>query len=172
MSETAKIVLLGAELLTILSAFAVTLYPNILYASVALLFCFLGVAVMFLFAGADFLAGAQVIVYVGGVTILILFAIMLTHWLYQVRLKDLRRNLIVPTIVCALGLLPFLYRATQQLARQIESTPPQNLQAFQVAPKTAIIGEALLNQYLLPFEAITILLLGALVGAVWIARPR
>lgn len=172
MSETAKILLVGAEVMTILSAFAVALYPNILYASVALLFAFLGVAVMFLFAGADFLAGAQVVIYVGGVTILILFAIMLTHWLYQVKLKDVRRNLVVPILVCALGLLPFLYRATQQLAQRIQATPPQNLQAFQATPKTAVIGEALLNQYLLPFEAITILLLGALVGAVWIARPR
>jgi len=49
---------------------------------------------------------------------------------------------------------------------------PEALEKFSSTPKTALIGQALLGSYLLPFEAITILLLGAMVGAVWLARPE
>jgi NADH-quinone oxidoreductase subunit J len=171
MSPGIKIVLFLFELMTVGSAFLVALQPNILFASVALLFTFLGVAVMFICAGADFIAGTQVIVYVGGVTILILFAIMLTQWMYQMKLRDVGNKVVVPV---ALGALVFvvLFKWLSQLGAWIQSTPPQNLQVFSDSPKTAVIGEALLNNYLLPFEAITILLLGALVGAVWLARPK
>jgi len=167
-----KLVLFLSELLTVASAFVVALHPNVLYASIFLLFTFLGVAVMFVFAGADFIAGAQVVVYVGGVTILILFAIMLTQWLYQMRLRDVGNKLVVPIAVIGLGLVPFLYKGLHQLADFVSKAPPPNLAAFSGSPKTTAIGEALLSSYLLPFEGITILLLGALVGAVWLARPK
>lgn len=172
MSDGAKFVLLLAEVLTVICALIVTFHPNILYASVALLFAFMGVAVMFIFAGADFIAGAQVIVYIGGVTILILFAVMLTQWLYQMKLRDIRNKLLIPLIVIGVGLLPFLFKALAELSVLVEKSQPQNPEAFAAAPKTLVIGQALLGNYLLPFEAITILLLGALVGAVWLARPK
>lgn len=172
MSTSSLLVLFGFEILTVASALIVAFHPNILYASVALLFSFLGVAVMFLFAGADFLAGAQVIVYVGGVTILVLFAIMLTQWMYQVKLRDIRNKLLIPIAVVGLAFVPFLYKALHELSNAVLAAPPEKLAEFAVAPKTNAIGTALLSTYLLPFEAITILLLGALVGAVWIARPK
>ncbi|MCB0418022.1 MAG: NADH-quinone oxidoreductase subunit J [Bdellovibrionaceae bacterium] len=172
MSETAKIILVLFQLLTIASALLVTFSPNILYASISLLFAFLGVAIMFLYAGADFLAGVQVIVYIGGVTILVLFAIMLTSWMYQVKLRDSRAKLIVPLLLALFGLLPFLYQGAQHLASRVLRTVPPDFEAFAFSPKTNAVGEALLGNYLLPFEGITVLLLGALVGAVWLARPK
>ena len=168
-----KIVLFIAEILTVASAFIVALHPNILYASIGLLFAFLGVSVMFVFAGADFIAGAQVVVYVGGITILILFAIMLTQWLYQVKLKDLRNKMLIPFTILALGMVPVMYKMLRELSAFIEKSPPAaNFDTFANSPKTAAIGQALMTTYLLPFEIITILLLGALVGAVWLARPK
>ncbi len=167
-----KLTLFLAEILTLISAFVVAFHPNILYATIFLLFAFLGVAVMFVYAGADFLAGAQVIVYVGGVTILILFAIMLTQWMYQVKLKDVRDRMVIPFFLLLLGIVPFLYKGLHELADSVLKTPPTGFDAFAGAPKTSMIGQALLSSYVLPFEAITILLLGALVGAVWLARPR
>lgn len=172
MSQGFKIVLLLTELVTVASAVIVAFHPNILHASIGLLFAFMGVAVLFIYAGADFIAGVQVLVYVGGVTILILFAIMLTQWLYQMKLRDVRNQLLVPLVVVALGILPFLYKGLQELTKIVEQAPHENLTAFAASPKTAVIGQALLGNYLLPFEAITILLLGALVGAVWLARPK
>ena len=171
MSNGMKIVLLAAELLTLGSALIVALHPNILYGSIALLFTFMGVAVMFLYAGADFLAGAQVVVYVGGVTILILFAIMLTQWLYQMRLRDVGTKLLVPVVI-GVTLFLFLNKGLKALSDTIVAAPPTDLAKFAELPKTTVMGRALLGGYLLPFEAITILLLGALVGAVWLARPK
>lgn len=154
------------------SAVIVAINPNILYSAVFLLFSFLGVAVMYLFAGADFLAATQVVVYVGGVTILILFAIMLTQWLYRLKLKDIQSKFIVPFAVLALGMVPFLHRGLTELAGIVKAAPPEKMAEFSASPKTAEIGKALLGSHVLPFEAITILLLGALVGAVWLARPK
>ena len=171
MTNGIKFVLIAAEVLTVLSAFVVALHPNILYGAIALLFTFLGVAVMFVYAGADFLAGAQVVVYVGGVTILILFAIMLTQWLYQLKLKDVGTKLLTPLLIGA-GLFALLHRALKGLADSVVAAPPAELEKFAALPKTEVIGKALLGTWLLPFEAITILLLGALVGAVWLARPK
>ena len=165
------LVLLLAEIFTVASAVIVAFHPNILYASVFLLFAFCGVAVRFLFAGADFLAGAQIIIYVGGVTILILFAIMLTQWLYKIKLVDIRNKMLLPGVL-ALGIGFFLYRALHQMALSLPKLTPEALDKFTATPKTALMGQALLGSYLLPFEAITILLLGALVGAVWLARPE
>ncbi len=164
-------VLLLAQILTVASAIVVGFHPNILYASVFLLFTFCGVAVMFLYAGADFLAGAQVIIYVGGVTILILFAIMLTQWLYKIKLADIRNKMVLPGVLATI-IGAFLYRALHQMVLSLPPQTPEALEKFSTTPKTALIGQALLGSYLLPFEAITILLLGAMVGAVWLARPE
>ena len=164
-------VLLLAEIFTVGSAILVAFHPNVLYASVFLLFAFCGVATMFLYAGADFLAGAQVIIYVGGVTILILFAIMLTQWLYQMKLSDFRNKLLFPGLLSAL-IGVFLYKALIQMVATLPKLAPEAIEKFSNTAKTAPIGQALLGTYLLPFEAITLLLLGALVGAVWLARPE
>lgn len=172
MSTGLKVVLVLAEVMTVISAVIVAFHPNILYASIALLFAFMGVAALFVYAGADFLAGVQVIVYVGGVTILILFAIMLTQWLYNTKLKEVKRGLVFPLAVLAPLLILGLCRALKELGEFVLKTPPQNFDAFSASPKTAAIGQALLGQYVLPFEAITILLLGALIGGVWLARPK
>jgi NADH-quinone oxidoreductase subunit J len=170
MSNGMKLVLFAAELITLFSAVLVALHPNILYGAIALLFTFMGVAVMFVYAGADFLAGAQVIVYVGGVTILILFAIMLTQWLYQMKLRDVGTKLLVPVLIGA-GIFYCVMKGLRDI-NTWSLAAPEAVTKFAEVPKTSIIGTALLGNYLLPFEAITILLLGALVGAVWLARPK
>lgn len=172
MENGMKLVLLLAQVMTLVSALVVVLHPNILYATIFLLFSFLGVAVMFVFAGADFLAGAQVIVYVGGVTILVLFAIMLTQWLYEAKLKTTLMKGLIPFIVVMGALGPILIKETLKLSDSVSATPPEKMGEFAALAKTQLIGQALLGNYLLPFEAITILLLGALVGAVWLARPE
>jgi NADH-quinone oxidoreductase subunit J len=171
LSKGLQFILLAAQLMTVVSAILVTFHPNILYASISLLFTFLGVAGLFVFAGADFLAAVQIVVYVGGVTILVLFAIMLTQWLYGWKLMDAGVKLIAPVTVGCL-LLYFLFPRLTSFADWILHSQPEKFDQFSVAPKTALMGQALLGTYLLPFEGITILLLGALVGAVWLARPR
>ena len=172
LTDTMKWFLFLIEVLTVFSALFVCFHPNILYAAISLLFTFMGVAVLFLYAGADFLAGAQVVVYVGGVTILVLFAIMLTQWLYGMTLRDVRDKLMIPVILGGAVLLPALIWNVLMLADRISATVPEKLAEFSMSPKTPMIGQALVGNYVLAFESITILLLGALVGAVWLARPK
>ena len=171
MPSGSETVLFAFQCITVLSAVGVALLPHVLHAAVALLFTLVGVAVMFLFAAADFVAAAQVMIYAGGVTMLVLFAIMLTHFIYKAKLKDQGMRLLVPGIV-AFGVFTLVYRGLIDLGRWIPQNAPEKFAEFSSSPKTAAIGDALLGNYLLAFEAVTILLLGALVGAVWLARPE
>ena len=73
--------------MTVVSAFSVVLSKNLVYAAISLLVTFLGVASMYVFLWADFMAGTQVMIYIGGILILILFGIMLTHKITSVRIS-------------------------------------------------------------------------------------
>ena len=151
-------------LITIGSACCVVFLKNIMRAVFSLLFTFFGAAGLFLFLHADFLAATQVLIYVGGVLVLLLFGIMLTQKMVE---GDIRTGRIqfVPTLIAVsilFGFLMFLIFKT-----------PWNIQpaaAFQNT--TAGIGVLLMTEWLLPFEVASILLLAALVGAVSIARSR
>src|SRR4249920_3568180 len=69
------------------SAAAVVLSRSLIYSAFSLLFTFFGVAILYVFLGADFLAATQVLIYVGGILVLLLFGVMLTHRLYNLNLK-------------------------------------------------------------------------------------
>ncbi len=73
--------------LMIASAMMVVYGKNLIYSAFALLATFFGVAVLYVLLGADFLAGAQLLIYVGGILILLLFGVMLTHRIYDMDLK-------------------------------------------------------------------------------------
>jgi TM2 domain-containing membrane protein YozV len=74
--------------LTVGSATVVVLARSLIYSAFALLFTFLGVAGLYLLLGADFLATTQLLVYVGGILVLLLFGVMLTHKLYDLELRS------------------------------------------------------------------------------------
>src|SRR5207247_8522532 len=73
--------------LTVASATVVVFSRSLIYSAFALLFTFFGVAALYVFLGADFLAATQLVIYVGGILILLLFGVMLTHKLYDLDLK-------------------------------------------------------------------------------------
>jgi NADH-quinone oxidoreductase subunit J len=149
---------------TVVSAGVVVLARSLIYSAFALLFTFFGVAGLYVLLGADFLAATQLLVYVGGILVLLLFGVMLTHKLYDL---DLRSEVtqFLPGLIIAVGL--FLILAVTAFRTQWSvgagRTP---------APTTREIGQLFLGQFLLPFEAASILLLVALVGAAMIVRRR
>lgn len=147
--------------LTIVSALGVALARNILYSGFALMGTLVGVAGLYLFIGADFLGIAQLIIYVGGILVLILFAVLLTNRIGAVNITNASVNLIAG-VVGALGV--FLI-----LAKVIFETEWPKIETAS-APTTARMGDAFLREYLLPFELASVLLLMALVGAMVIAR--
>jgi NADH-quinone oxidoreductase subunit J len=147
--------------LVLISAAGVAFSKNILHSGFALLGTLAGVAGLYLFLGADFVGVAQIIIYVGGILVLILFAILLTNRIGDVKITNLalpRMGAAVPVVFGVVGLVALIFR-----------TPWPQTQAA-AAPTTARLGDAFLREYLLPFELASVILLLALIGAVIIAR--
>lgn len=150
--------------LTIGSAFLVVYGRNLVYSAFALLASFFGVAVFYVLLGADFLAGAQVLIYVGGILILLLFGVMLTHRIFDLNLET-ETFQVVPGAVVALTV--FL-----TLVFVVLRTPWRNLGIVVEGPTAETIGRLFMTRYLLPFEAASVLLLVALIGAAMLVRGR
>ena len=157
-------------LITVVSAFIVVLSKSILRSVFALLFTLFGMAGLFLFLHADFLAATQVLIYVGGVLVLLLFGIMLTQKIVE---ADVRTGKVqfTPSLLGMGILLLFLLFLIFQTPWNTNSA--QNMAPTQFGTgTTGSIGTLLMTEWLLPFEVASILLLAALVGAVSIARAR
>lgn len=151
--------------ITVMSAWMVVSLRNMIHSAFSLLVTFFGVAGLFVFLNADFLAATQVLIYIGGIMILILFSIMLSEKVYNVSL--FHRSKIAPAILVLGGMLLILSRVileTPWPLRQATSEP--------LGPTTATLGRLLLGEYLLPFEVISMLLLAGLVGAVVLIRKE
>lgn len=148
--------------ITILSAFFVVTNRNIVYSAFFLLFTFFGVAGIYVLLGADFVAIVQLIVYVGGILILLLFGVMLTNKITNVEIKSGTIN-IYPAVI-GVGLL-----SGALLAALITSTW-KTFPTETPLPTTAALGTMLLQEYALIFELLGIILLIALIGAASIAR--
>ncbi|MDB4969194.1 MAG: NADH-ubiquinone/plastoquinone oxidoreductase chain 6 [Myxococcales bacterium] len=146
---------------TVISAAGVALARNILYSAFALLGTLAGVAGLYLFLGADFLGVAQLLIYIGGILVLILFAVLLTNRIGEVRISNVSSGLIV-------GAPPAV--AVMALCVRVALRTPWPLTEAVPAPTTARLGEAFLQELLLPFEFVSLVLLMALVGAMVIAR--
>ena len=86
--------------LVIVSSFWVIVSPNLVHSAVSLLFTFFGVAGLYVFLYADFIAAAQVIIYVGGILVLIIFGVMLTNKIDDPNLSNLSKNQLVAAIFC------------------------------------------------------------------------
>ena len=126
----------------------------------------LGVAGLFLLAGAEFLFAVQIIVYIGGVTLLFLFVIMLVNLDAAAHLRQFRRAWPV-ALAAAIGLgaelIALLSGAKLSLASDGSSKPSSNTEA---------IADLLLSHYFVAFELASVLLLVAIVGAVWMGQQR
>jgi len=141
---------------------------NILHSAVALIATFFCSAVLYFLLSAEFIAVAQVMVYIGGVVVFIVFTILLTSSLGERTLEtsSLRKCIAVifSLVVAALAVI---------ILKEIGETPQEATENF---ASLAEIGKRLLSPdksgFLLPFEAISLLLLISLIGAVIIARTH
>jgi NADH-quinone oxidoreductase subunit J len=147
--------------LTLGSAAAVVLSRTLIYSAFALLVTFFGVAGLYVLLGADLLAATQLLVYVGGILVLLLFGVMLTHRIYDLDLRSETTQLL-PGLIVAGGLFFVLAYLALHTEWPGASRPP--------APTTAAIGRLFMGEFLLPFEAASVLLLVALMGAAMIVR--
>jgi len=151
----------GLAALIVAGAAGVAFSRNILHAAFLLLLTLSGTAGLYFFLGADFVGVAQILIYVGGILVLLLFAVLLTNRIGDVRLSN--RNVgYGSTIPVTLLVAAFLVTA-MSMAAWPQTTPV-------AAPTTARLGDAFLREYLLPFELVSLVLLMALVGAMVVAR--
>ena len=143
---------------------AVVLLENIVYSAFLLGGVFMAVAGLYLLLNASFVAAAQVLVYVGAVNVLILFAIMLVNKKEKLNpIKGLKTRKLISGGVCG-GLLILLLRVSFTTEWNIPGPSSIGDEA------TERIGEHLFTVYLLPFELASILLLMAMIGAIVLAR--
>ena len=156
------IIFYAFALLTIVSAVGVVFSRNIVYAAFSLLFAFFGVAALYVLLAADFIAITQILLYVGGILVLIVFGIMLTSRANSVEMKKgLLR--IAPSVIVAGVIAGTLIGVLTTTKWPSAGTGPPEETAKP-------IGTLLMTNFVLPFELASILLLVALVGAVIIAR--
>jgi NADH-quinone oxidoreductase subunit J len=160
--DTSTILFYIFALFTVASAAFVVFTKNVVYAAFALLATFFGIAGLYIFLQADFLAAVQVLVYVGGILILIIFGVMLTHRVMDVELR-VKSIQVIPAFV-AVVLLAVALLSVSLRTNWIASAKGE------LPPSTGQIGRLVMDEYLMPFEVISVLLLMALVGAVVLAR--
>lgn len=147
---------------TVLSAFFVVTTRNIVHAAFYLLFTFFGVAGIYVLLGADFVAIVQLIIYVGGILILLIFGVMITNKITQVDIKTGT----IHTLPAAIGIGLF----TGIVGAVILNTEWLQFKSDIPVSTLPILGSMLLNEYVLVFELLGILLLVALIGAASMAR--
>jgi len=146
-----------------LSAIAVVTARNVVHAALYLVVSLLSVAGVYLLLGAEFVAWVQILIYVGAIVILFLFGLMLTKApIGRDTLDNQQRGVGALVGVGVFAGLVFLIQ---------EAFPVQDAVAFEaVQGSTDVIGEAIFRNYVLPFEAVSFLLLAALIGAIVLAR--
>ena len=149
--------------MTLVSACIVAFSKNIIYSAFSLLITFFGVAGIYVLLNADFIAVAQILIYVGGIMVLVLFGVMLTNRVISVDLKTGTMQTLPASILVAMfaGVLCGVFYSTEW--KTVEGIP---------APSTTAdsLGELFMTTFALPFEVASIILLVALLGAALIAR--
>ena len=154
-------------ILIIVSGAVVVLSKNVMHSAFALLFTLFSVAGVYVLLSADFLAITQMMIYIGGILVLIIFGIMLTTHITGVDIKSGRigkLNILIAgilTAIIAVSLIVVFSTTSWYLSESetVDSTINQ-------------IGNELLTNYLLAFEAASMLLLIAIIGAAFIARRK
>ena len=163
-STTQQICFLVLAATTVVGSLGVVLLPNIVYSAFLLGGVFLSVAGLYLLLNASFVAAAQILVYVGAVNVLIMFAIMLVNKQETLAaIPGLLVRRLLSGAVCA-GLFALLLRVAFTTTWALPGPTPVGEEA------TIRIGEHLFTDYLLPFELASVLLLMAMIGAIVLAR--
>lgn len=150
----------------VFSAIMVITRKNVMHAALFLLLTFACVSATYVLLRAELLAAVQVLVYAGAVTVLFLFAILLVNIPRVVRLRQWNRQTAVAVMIAGLTGL-WLIIATTRTFGKLELPAGA---ADQPLGTPRAIGQLLFSEYMLPFEIASLILLAAMVGAIFLAR--
>jgi len=152
----------------IIAALAVVKARNIFNAALSLGIVFFAVAGFYVTLQAEFIAGMQILVYVGAIIILILFAIMLTQGIHRREKTSSPQGMVIAAVVFLAIVAGFIIMWHHSPAPPVSTAHlPDGAEAT-----TLLIGTSLVKDYTLPFELLSVLLLAALVGAIAITKKE
>lgn len=152
--------------MTMTGALIVALAPNLFHNALGLILAFFGVAGMYVLLEAEFLAVSQVLVYVGAISTLITFAIMLTRGMMFGRTSATNQQVLAAAIISVL----FFFVLIALLVNV--AWPQVGVELGNSEQLIADLGEMFVTTYLIPFELMALLLLVALAGAILLARDN
>ena len=181
------------SVMAVVGALGVVMVPDLFRAALLLIVVFIAVAGFFVLLSAEFLAVVQVLIYVGAIAILIIFAVMLTR---DVQHGNLPNRMQMPAAV--LAALLFAALVTVAVDTQWEFLPAEQQERVDLVQTSAVttltgdvlteagitspeeqaevqnagLADLLISDYVLPFEAVSVLLLAALIGALVLVRPN
>jgi NADH-quinone oxidoreductase subunit J len=150
--------------LLVCSALAVVLSTNLFHAVLWLALALTGTAGIFLLLNAEFLAAVQLLLYAGGIITIVVFAIVVTERLVGERLSQTNRRIGAGAVVSAAMLVAIVSSLLRQPLDLANASLPENT--------TQLIGEAVLTRFVVPFELLALLMLAAMLGAIYFARPE
>lgn len=149
--------------LIIISAIGMIFSRVLIYSALLMVFCFMGVAGIYILLHAELVAAAQVLIYVGAISILVIFAIMLTrHRWGDFRMFFHRQSLIALPIAVIAGIVLIAFLATASY----------NSAGTGLNPDDETIAKLIFTEYAYPFEIVSLVLLVAMVGAILLARKE
>lgn len=151
--------------LIVASAGLVAFGNNLIHSVFALMGTFLGVAAIYIFLNADFLAVTQIVVYVGGILVLLVFGIMLTNQISTAKISQ-------SSVQKGVGLVVILSVAAIILSAVLPHDWVGSTVPMAFSETVSGIGKLLFTDYLILFEIASVLLLGALIGAATLARKE
>ena len=159
--------------LAVISALLILFTRNVLYAAFLLIITFLCISAVYVFAGADFIAITQVLVYVGGVLVLMIFGVMLTNKLSGKAVTTSSHYQFWGLLI-GLSVFGILTFAILQLDFTQLNWIQQSVADGTVIKESTVntLGIQLMSEFVLPFEVVGILLLLALIGAAFIAKRQ
>jgi NADH-quinone oxidoreductase subunit J len=151
--------------LTVLGALAAALLRNLVHCALSLTVTFAGLALLYLQLDAQFAGFSQILVYIGAVAILVVFAILLTRGAGIREYRDFSSSWLAGLVIAAAVFALLAWAVIRSL--------PANTAAI-AAPAVTVqsIGAALMSTYVLPLEIVAVLLTVALIGAVIVAMPE
>ena len=155
------IVFYSLSALVVLSALAVVLMRNAVHSSLFLGLSLAGVAGLFAALGADFLFAGQILVYVSGIAVLIVFVVMLLGRASDLNLRQVNNQWMAGLLICGITATG-LWRLVSMFSKKTASGVP--------APTTKGLAKLMLSDYALPFEVVSLVLLAALLGAVYFSH--
>jgi NADH:ubiquinone oxidoreductase subunit 6 (subunit J) len=164
---TAAVLFYLFALMSVSSAMAVVVSRNIVRTAVALLFTLLGVGGLYFLLDAEFLAAVQLVVYAGGTLILIIFGVMLTSKSPFSKFEPKLVEVVVAVSIAAVLLVSLLMAINNTMGHFGTAEQPPG-ERYPVD----LLGQALLGDYLVPFELSSVLLLVVMIGAAYLAKGR